>query len=204
MDRESMGAVWHCRHVSLRHEHHISATVDGLSERSVSPVRYPSTSAPRPRPGPAHRTNAILQAGILDHRESNCPAIAGPAAPGGERKFLLHSRFASRTAKSGHRRAAVPTLAAHQAVSGRHGRCHRRAGSARCRRRECESRRSEPLQRTATPGPGPTTTVQIATIRTPASNFRTDTAGFNITLRRSLGKALRIKDTRHTTPGGTA
>lgn len=199
-----MGAVWHCRHVSLRHEHHISATVDGLSERSVSPVRYPSTSAPRPRPRPAHRTNAILQAGILDHRESNCPAIAGPAAPGGERKFLLHSRFASRTAKSGHRRAAVPTLAAYQAVSGRHGRCPRRTGPRSVDVENASHGRSGPLQRTVTPGPGPTTTVQIVTIRTSASNFRTDTADFNITLRRSLGKALRIKDTRHTTPGGTA
>ena len=42
---------------------HISATVDGLSERSVSPVPYPSTSAPRPGAGPrTERTRYCKQA----------------------------------------------------------------------------------------------------------------------------------------------
>ena len=132
----------------------------------------------RDRAPPRAPNNAILQVGILDHRESNCPAIAGTAAPGGERKFLLHSRFASRTAKStGHRRAAVPGL---HSPPGRVGTARTMPSPRRVRavwsvgnashdgRNLCNGLRP--------PGPGPTTTVQIATIGTPASNLRTDTA----------------------------
>ena len=145
-------------------------------------------TAPRPR-APNQRESASRHSGSS---RVNCPAIAGPAAPCGERKFLLHSRFASRTAKSGHRRAAVPTLAAHRAV-GRQDDAIAAPGprgvdvgnASHDGRNLCNGLR--------TPGPGPTTTVQIATIGT-AIQFR-QTPQASTSRCADLWEGRRIKDT---------
>ena len=131
---------------------------DGLSERTVSPVRYPSTSAPRPRPRPAHRTTRYCTQGfrIIASRTA-------PRSPGRSFRAASVSSFCTADSPRGQLSLTIdvqrsPHSAAYQAVSGRHGRCPRRDGSAQCRRRECESRAVRTSATDCDSRSGPTTT----------------------------------------------